>query len=212
MRLPDRAGSAGCSSRRRRSSGAGGTPAVEGRGDVAELPPEARAHVQRVVVDHAVSSCENVGGFGTCGSCDSGGVAEPAVQFDHPGVEPDYDVGVGEQLGTSECPGTHLVGRDRARLLGGVSRRADAPPADSDVVEIAGWVPRATLCLETAAARHGLIDTIQPSTLPSRVPTPDLPSGRPAVSTSSTHVRSTWVVRPSPSSASSWVAGERAWN
>ncbi len=45
-------------------------------------------------------------------------------------------------------------------LGGGVYRWADAPPADSDLVEIAERVPHATLCLETALARHELIDAI----------------------------------------------------
>jgi len=45
-------------------------------------------------------------------------------------------------------------------LGGGVYRWADAPPADIDLIEIAERVPLATLCLETALARHGLIDTI----------------------------------------------------
>ncbi len=45
-------------------------------------------------------------------------------------------------------------------LGGGVYRWADAPPADTDLIEIAERVPRATLCLETALARHGLIDAI----------------------------------------------------
>ncbi|MGD0455465.1 MAG: type IV toxin-antitoxin system AbiEi family antitoxin domain-containing protein [Solirubrobacteraceae bacterium] len=43
---------------------------------------------------------------------------------------------------------------------GGVYRWADAPAADLDLVEIAERVPRGTLCLETALARHGLIDSI----------------------------------------------------
>jgi hypothetical protein len=53
--------------------------------------------------------------------------------------------------------------RDAGQIIalgGGVYRRADAPPADDDLVEIAERVPRATLCLETALARHGLIDAI----------------------------------------------------
>ncbi len=53
--------------------------------------------------------------------------------------------------------------RDSGEILalgGGVYRWADAPPADSDLVEIAERVPLATLCLETALARHGLIDAI----------------------------------------------------
>ena len=45
-------------------------------------------------------------------------------------------------------------------LGGGVYRWADAPPADIDLIEIAERVPRATLCLEAALARHGLIDAI----------------------------------------------------
>jgi len=53
--------------------------------------------------------------------------------------------------------------RDAGEILavgGGVYRWADAPPADLDLVEIAERVARATLCLETALARHGLIDSI----------------------------------------------------
>lgn len=53
--------------------------------------------------------------------------------------------------------------RDTGEVLalgGGVYRWADAPPADSDLVEIAERVPLATLCLETALSRHGLVDTI----------------------------------------------------
>lgn len=45
-------------------------------------------------------------------------------------------------------------------LGGGVYRWADAPPADLDLIEIAVRVPRATLCLEAALARHELIDSI----------------------------------------------------
>jgi Transcriptional regulator, AbiEi antitoxin len=45
-------------------------------------------------------------------------------------------------------------------LGGGVYRWADAPPADFDLVEIAERVPHATLCLETALARHGLTEAI----------------------------------------------------
>jgi hypothetical protein len=45
-------------------------------------------------------------------------------------------------------------------LGGGVYRWADASPADLDLVEISERVPDATLCLETALARHGLIDSI----------------------------------------------------
>ena len=45
-------------------------------------------------------------------------------------------------------------------LGGGVYRFADAPPADLDLVEISERAPHATLCLESALARHGLIDAI----------------------------------------------------
>lgn len=53
--------------------------------------------------------------------------------------------------------------RDAGQIVplgGGVFRWADAPLADDDLVEIAERVPMATLCLETALARHGLIDAI----------------------------------------------------
>lgn len=45
-------------------------------------------------------------------------------------------------------------------LGGGIYRWSDAPPADLDLIEVAERVPRATLCLETALARHELIDSI----------------------------------------------------
>jgi hypothetical protein len=45
-------------------------------------------------------------------------------------------------------------------LGGSVYRWADAPPADDDLIEIAERVPSATICLETALARHHLIDAI----------------------------------------------------
>ena len=53
--------------------------------------------------------------------------------------------------------------RDRGEIIalgGGVYRWADAPLADHDLIEIAERVPLATLCLEAALARHGLIDAI----------------------------------------------------
>jgi predicted transcriptional regulator of viral defense system len=53
--------------------------------------------------------------------------------------------------------------RDAGAILtlgGGVYRWSDAPPADLDLVEVAERVPRATLCLETALARHDLVDSI----------------------------------------------------
>jgi hypothetical protein len=53
--------------------------------------------------------------------------------------------------------------RDSGEIIalgGGVYRWADAPPADTDLIEIAERATRATICLETALARHGLIDAI----------------------------------------------------
>ena len=42
----------------------------------------------------------------------------------------------------------------------GLYRWADAPEIDQDLLEAACRAPRATLCLGTALARHGLIDAI----------------------------------------------------
>jgi predicted transcriptional regulator of viral defense system len=49
---------------------------------------------------------------------------------------------------------------DIIALGGGVYRWADAPPVDHDLIEIAERVPTATICLESALARHHLIDSI----------------------------------------------------
>jgi predicted transcriptional regulator of viral defense system len=46
------------------------------------------------------------------------------------------------------------------RLGHGVYRKADAPPADLDRVELALRAPDATLCLSTALAHHDLTDEI----------------------------------------------------
>lgn len=53
--------------------------------------------------------------------------------------------------------------RDQGHVValgGGVYRWADAAPANFDLIELAERVPRGTLCLETALARHGLLDSI----------------------------------------------------
>lgn len=53
--------------------------------------------------------------------------------------------------------------RDEGKIIAvgrGLFRWADAEPADLDLIEIAERVPTATLCLETALARHELIDAI----------------------------------------------------
>lgn len=75
----------------------------------------------------------------------------------------------------------HSLGLSRRRLLTlqedgsleriarGVYRRTDALAADSDLVEIAVKSPRATLCLATALARHGLTDHI-PTTIDAALP------------------------------------------
>ncbi len=62
-------------------------------------------------------------------------------------------------------------------LGGGVYRWASAALADTDLIEIAERVPRATLCLESALARHGLIDAI-PSAIDVAIPRG---SGRPSL-------------------------------
>lgn len=46
------------------------------------------------------------------------------------------------------------------RLGRGIYRRADAPPVDEDLLELALRAPAATLCLVTALARHDLTDQI----------------------------------------------------
>ncbi|MBU3703699.1 MAG: type IV toxin-antitoxin system AbiEi family antitoxin domain-containing protein, partial [Ilumatobacteraceae bacterium] len=53
--------------------------------------------------------------------------------------------------------------RDSGEIIAlgdGLFRRADADPADLDLIMLAERVPMATLCLETALARHDLIDAI----------------------------------------------------
>lgn len=49
------------------------------------------------------------------------------------------------------------------RLGHGVYRKADAPPADLDRVEIALRAPEATLCLTSALSVHDLTDAIPPA-------------------------------------------------
>ncbi len=72
-----------------------------------------------------------------------------------------FRYGQARQAGLSDARLYRL--RDTGAILslgGGVYRWGDAPPADIDLIEIAERTPRATLCLETALARHGLIDSI----------------------------------------------------
>src|SRR5665647_1140515 len=60
----------------------------------------------------------------------------------------------------------------------GLYRRAGAPPADLDLLEIARRAPRATIALTSALAKHGLTDAI-----PGRIDIA-IPRGRSAPSTS----------------------------
>lgn len=65
-----------------------------------------------------------------------------------------------------------------AAISRGLYRKAGAEPADTDLIAIAVKAPRATLCLETALARHGLSDAIPVApdvALPrgTRIPAPD---------------------------------------
>lgn len=55
--------------------------------------------------------------------------------------------------------------RDLGEILAlgrGVYRWADAPPADHDLIEITERFPEATICLESALARHQLLDQAPP--------------------------------------------------
>src|SRR5271166_7079705 len=70
-----------------------------------------------------------------------------------------YSEAMDANLGDRRLYGLRDAGEIIA-LGGGVYRWADAAPADTDLIEIAERVPLATLCLETALARHGLIDAI----------------------------------------------------
>ena len=53
-----------------------------------------------------------------------------------------------------------LASGELERLGHGLYRKADAPPADLDRVEIALRAPEATLCLATALSHHDLTDII----------------------------------------------------
>lgn len=50
------------------------------------------------------------------------------------------------------------------RISHGLYRRTDLPPVDLDLTEIAARRPDATICLESALARHDLIDAIPTKT------------------------------------------------
>ncbi len=60
------------------------------------------------------------------------------------------------------------------RLARGIYRRADAPPADEDLLQVALSAPDATLCLTSALAHHGLSDEI-PTRIDVALPRPRRP-------------------------------------
>jgi predicted transcriptional regulator of viral defense system len=63
----------------------------------------------------------------------------------------------------------------------GLYRWADAPEIDQDLLEVAYRVPRGTLCLVTALARHGLTDII-PDRIDIAIPRGSrIPTLRPAI-------------------------------
>jgi predicted transcriptional regulator of viral defense system len=63
----------------------------------------------------------------------------------------------------------------------GLYRWADAPEIDQDLLEVAYRVPRGTLCLVTALARHGLTDII-PDRIDIAIPRGSrIPALRPAI-------------------------------
>ena len=65
------------------------------------------------------------------------------------------------EAGISDRRLKRLVAAGLVERIGhGVYRRADAQPADFDLVEVAAATTRATLCLSSALARHGLVDLI----------------------------------------------------
>lgn len=72
-----------------------------------------------------------------------------------------FSHGLAQERGLSDRRLRELVVRGALERLGhGLYRKADAPPADLDRVEIALRVPDATLCLTTALSHHDLTDVI----------------------------------------------------
>ena len=65
------------------------------------------------------------------------------------------------RLGLSRAQLRRLVETGRVEVFArGAYRQADAPLADLDLIEVALRAPEATLCLESALARHDLTDRI----------------------------------------------------
>lgn len=81
--------------------------------------------------------------------------------MDRPALPPTFTRKQAEQAGWSKRALYQM--RDRGeleQLAWGVFRRRDAELADEDLIEIATRNPRATLCLSSALAHHGLSDAI----------------------------------------------------
>lgn len=78
-----------------------------------------------------------------------------------PTLPPTFTRKQAEALGLSKHALYQMRDRgDVEQIARGVYRRRDAELADEDLLEIATRAPRATLCLASALARHGLSDAI----------------------------------------------------
>lgn len=72
-----------------------------------------------------------------------------------------FSHGLAQQRGLSERRLRGLLADGALERLGhGIYRKAEAPPADLDRIEIALRAPDATLCLTTALSHHDLTDAI----------------------------------------------------
>lgn len=85
----------------------------------------------------------------------------PLVHPGHAGLPPVFSYSEVRAAGISSDRLQSWCDRGLAERIGrGLYRWADAPEADSNLLEIAHRAPRGTLCLVTALARHGLTDVI----------------------------------------------------
>lgn len=74
-----------------------------------------------------------------------------------------FSYGLARELGLSDHRIRGLVADEVLERLGhGLYRKANAPPADLDRIEIALRAPEATLCLTSALSLHDLTDAIPP--------------------------------------------------
>jgi len=84
---------------------------------------------------------------------------------------------IAHERGMSDRRLRELVAEGAIDRLGhGLYRKADAPPADLDRVELALRAPEATLCLTSALSHHDLTDTI-PSVINAALPRDQRPPG-----------------------------------